>query len=120
MEKYNIGEFTRLYRRTLKGQGETGATVWLKLSRIKPRIIRVLSIVSVENTTNAFDKCRLGISNLGQLHYIDEIQTIAADELIVCKSVINLGESDILFAELTGTTTDDIVIMTCVGWEIDK
>lgn len=113
----NINDFTRLYRRTKLGLGVTGSTVRLELSRIKARTVRVLSHVSVENETSAFTKCRLGITNGGINHYMDELQTIAACELAVSRSDLILGEGDILFAELTGTTTNDVLVMTCIGWE---
>ena len=113
----NINEFTRLYRRTKRELGVTGSAVRLELSRIKPRIVRVLSHVTVENETSAYTKCRLGITNGGIDHYLDELESIAAAELAVSRSDIILGEGDVFFAELTGTTTDDALKMTCVGWE---
>lgn len=113
----NINDFTRLYRRSKAGLGVTGSAVRLELSRIKARTVRVLSHVSVENMTSAYTKCRLGITNGGIDHYIDELQTIAACELAVSRSDIILGEGDIFFAELTGTTGDDLLVMTCIGWE---
>lgn len=97
----------------------TGSAVRIKLTRIKPQKIRVLSHVTVDNRTSAYTKCRLGISNGGINHYLDELQTIAANELAVSKSDIILGQGDEFFAELTGTTTNDVLVMTCVGWEID-
>ena len=117
MHKNNINDFSRLYRRTRAEIGVDGAAVRIELSRIKPRVVRVLSHVSVENETNAYTKCRLGITNGGINHYLDELQTIAACELAVSRSDIILGEGDIFFAELTGTTSGDVLIMTCVGWE---
>lgn len=119
MQKYDINSFSRLYRRTKSKLGVTGSTVRIELSRIKPRVARVLSHVSVENETSAFDKCRLGITNGGLKHYLDELQTISACELCVSRSDIILGEGDVFFAELTGTVSDDVLLMTCVGWEID-
>lgn len=116
---YNINNFSRLYRRTKRELGVTGSTVRVKLTRIKPRIVRVLSHVSVENETSAYTKCRLGIDRGGTIHYLDELQTIAADELAVSRSDIILGEGDVFFAELTGTVTGDVLIMTCIGWEAD-
>ena len=113
----NINEFTRLYRRTKRKLGVTGSAVRIELSRIKPRVVRVLSHVSVENKTSAYTKARLGICSGGLDHYLDELQTIAAAELAVSRSDIILGEGDIFFAELTGTTTGDTLVMTCVGWE---
>jgi len=115
----NINEFSRLYRRTKRGLGATGETVQLRLNPIRARRARVLTHVTVENLTNAYTKCRLGISHSGADHYIDELTTIAATELAVSRSDILLGEGDYFFAELTGTTTDDLLIMTCIGWEMD-
>lgn len=119
MDKRNINNFSRLYRRTKRSDGATGSAVRIELSRIKPRVIRVLSHVTVENESNAYTKGRLGITNGGLNHYLDELQTIAACELAVSRSDIILGEGDVFFAELTGTTTNDVLIMTCVGWEMD-
>ena len=119
MDARNINNFTRLYRRTRMKTGVTGATVRIELSRIKAKRIRVLSHVTVEDETNAYTKCRLGITNGGINHYLDELQTIAACELAVSRSDIILGEGDIFFAELTGSTDNDVLIMTCVGWEVD-
>ena len=113
----NINDFTQLYRRTVKGLGITGSTVRLKLNRIKAKKLRTLTHVSVENETTAYTKCRLGINNGGIDHYLDELQTIAKEELAVSRSDILLGEGDVFFAELTGTTDGDVLIMTCVGWE---
>lgn len=115
----DINTFNRLYRRTKRASGVTGKTVYIYLDRIPARAIRVLSHVTVENRTNAFTKCRLGIDHSGQKHYLDELQTIAADELAVSRSDVPLGEGDNFFAELTGTTTGDDLVMTCVGWELD-
>ena len=113
----NINDFTQLYRRTVSGLGISGSTVRLKLNRIKARKLRTLTHVSVENETSAYTKCRLGIDASGRDHYLDELQTIAKEELAVSRSDILLGEGDVFFAELTGTTDGDVLIMTCVGWE---
>lgn len=117
MPKYNINEFDQLYRRTKKGLGVTTSTVYIKLKPIGPGKIRVLSHVTVENQSTGYTKCRLGIDHGGIIHYLDELQTIAADELAVSRSDILLGEGDRFFAELIGTTTGDALIMTCAGWE---
>ncbi len=117
MEKQNVNNFSQLYRRTVKGIGATGEVVRLELDRIKPRSLRVLSHVTVENETSAYTKCRLGIDAGGRNHYLDELTDVVADELAVSRSDILLGEGDVFFAECTGTTTDDIITMTCVGWE---
>ena len=119
MDKHNVNNFSRLYRRTKHKLGVTGSVVRIELSRVKPRVVKVLSHVTVENETNAFTKCRLGIVNGGINHYLNELQNIAASELCVSRSDLILGEGDIFFAELTGTTSDDTLVMTCVGWEID-
>lgn len=119
MDTRNINDFSRLYRRKRRGVGATGAAVRIELGRIKPRVTRVLSHVTVENETSDFTRCRLGITNGGLNFYLDELQTIAACELCVSRSDIILGEGDIFFAELTGTVDNDVLFMTCVGWEID-
>lgn len=119
MNQWNINNFSRLYRRTLRKTGVSGATVRIELSRIKPRKMRVLTHVTFEDETSAYTKCRLGLTNGGINHYLDELQTIAAKELAVSRSDIILGEGDIFFAEITGSTTADVLIMTCIGWEVD-
>ena len=115
----NINEFKQLFRETLNGTGATGSVVYLKLGRVPARTVLVLSHVTVENETNAYTKCRLGINASGRVHYLDELTTIAAEELAVSRSDILFGEGDYFFAELTGTVTGDSLIMTCVGWEVD-
>jgi len=113
----NIFNYSRLYRRTVKEVSDGGASVRLELSRIRAGKIKVLTHISVENRTSAYTKCRLGTSNGGTDHYMDELQTLAANELAVSRSDIILGEGDVFFAELTGTTSGDTMVMTCVGWE---
>jgi len=115
----NINEFDRLFRRTLEKAGLTGSVVNIELERIPPRTLKVLSHVTVENKTSAFTKCRLAIKSGRGTHYLDEQATIAAEELLVSRSDILLGEGDIFFAEMTGTTTGDNLVMTCIGWEKD-
>lgn len=117
MPKHNIYDFDRLYRRKKKGLGITGAVVYLKLKPLSPGKVRVLTHVTVENTANDYTKCRLGIDHGGIVYCLDELTTIVADELAVSRSDILLGEGDCFFAELTGTTTGDELIMTCIGWE---
>lgn len=116
---FNINTWNRLFRRTVLEVGDTGEDVYIKLGRVDPRRVLVLTHVTVENLTNAFTKCRLGINRSGAIIYIDELQTIAADELAVSRSDLPLGEGDRFFAELTGTTTGDVLVMTCIGGEID-
>ena len=119
MAKQNINDFDQLYRRTVREKSDGETTVRLKLNRIKARKVRKLTHVTVENETTAYTKCRLGINNGGNDHYLDELITIAANELAVSRSDIVLGEGDVFFAELTGTTDGDVLIMTCIGWELD-
>ncbi|GAJ15430.1 unnamed protein product, partial [marine sediment metagenome] len=40
-------------------------------------------------------------------------------ELAVSRSDILLGEGDVFFADLIGTTTGDSLVMSCLGWELD-
>jgi len=113
----DLHKFERLYRRTKRRSGKTGAVVYIKLRPIAPGKIRVLTHVTVENRTAAFTRCRLGIDQSGVVHYLDELQTIAANELAVSRSDILLGEGDYFFAQLTGTHDPDELVMTCIGWE---
>lgn len=115
----NINDFSRLYRRTKTGAGATDEVVRLRLNPVRAKKLRVLTHVTVENLDHEYTKCRLGINTVGQDLFLDELQTIAAKELAVSRSDILLGEGDYFFAELTGTTTDDVLIMTCIGWELD-
>jgi len=113
----NINDFDRLYRRTITEKAGASDPHRIKLDRVGARTVRVLTHVTVENTTLAYTKCRLGINSSGRDHYLDELTTIAADELAVSRSDIILGEGDVFFAELTGTDTGSQLVMTCVGWE---
>lgn len=117
MPKHNINDFDQLYRRTIKEKAGAAATHRIKLDRIDAKTLRVLSHVTVENQTNDYTKCRLGIWNSGRDGYLDELTNPAANELAVSRSDILLGEGDVFFAELTGATENDVLIMTCVGWE---
>lgn len=114
----NINEFSQLYRYTVTDKAGTTSPHRLKLDRVDTKTLRVLTHVTVEDKTSAYTKCRLGISTLGRDHYLDELQTIAAEELAVERSDILLGEGDIFFAELTGATADDELVMTAIGWEL--
>ena len=115
----NINDFDRLYRRTLTENAGATSPHRIKLDRVEARRIRVLSHVTVENKTLAYTKCRLGITSGGRDHYLDELTAIAANELAVSKSDIILGEGDVFFAELTDTAENELLIMTCIGWEKD-
>jgi len=113
----NINDFTQLYRRRVNAVSDNATAFRLKLNRIKAKKVRVLSHVTVENLTNSYTKCRLGIDAGGRDHYLDELITIAADELAVSRSDIILGEGDVFFAEASGAAVGDVLIMTCIGWE---
>lgn len=117
MDKHNINDFDRLFRRTIKEKAGATSPHRIKLDRIDAKTLLVLTHVTVKNKTNAYTKCRLGINNGGNDHYLDELEAIAANELAVSISDILLGEGDVFFAELTGATENDVLIMTCVGWE---
>lgn len=115
----NTNDFDRLYRRTITEKRGATSPHRVKLGRVGAQKLRTLTHVTVENQTSALTKCRLGISSGGRDHYLDELQTVAADELVVSRSDILLGEGDVFFAELTGGAADDLLVMTCVGWEQD-
>lgn len=114
---FNINEFDCLYRRKKRGKGITGADVRISLKPIKAKTLRLLTHVTVENETSALTKVRLGISNRGEDYCLDELQTIAANELCVSRSDIVLMDGDVFFAEFTGTTDDDVLVMVANGWE---
>ena len=114
-----IDNFSQIYRKILTKKGVTSSLVRLELKRIKPQTLRVLTHVTVENQTSNFTKCRLGIKTGSRDCYLDEIVIVEANELCVSRSDILLGEGDVFFAELTGTTTDDNLVMNCIGWELD-
>lgn len=115
----NINDFNQLFRRTILEKAGATSPHRLKLDRIPARQVRVLTHVTVENKTTSYTKCRLGIDSGGRDHYLDELTTIAADELAVSRNDIILGEGDVFFAELTGATVNDLLVMTCIGWELD-
>jgi len=115
----NFGEFSRLYRQIIRGTGAAGELVRLELERVPPARLRFLTHVTVENLDNDYDLNRLGIKAGGTDYYLDELDTIEADELAVSRSDIPLGEGDIFFSELTGTSDGDKLVMVCVGWELD-
>lgn len=117
MPKHNIYDFDQLYRRTVLERAGATSPHRLSLGRVSPRKIRVLTHVTVENQTSDYTKCRLGIESGGRDHYLDELTSPTADELAVSRSDIILGELDVFFAELTGATENDILVMTCIGWE---
>jgi len=115
----NIFDYDRLYRRHKTGVGVTGTVFRFRLGPIGAKTLRVLTHVTVENQTSALTKCRLGINSGGKDHYLEELQTIAANELVVSRSDIPLGEGDYFFADLTGVITGDVLVLTAVGWTKD-
>ena len=115
----NIFDFTRLYRRTKRAAGLDGSVVRISLARVSAKTLLVLTHVTVENQTSPYTKVRLGIDAAGVVHYIDELITVAAGEVAVSRSDILLGEGDVFFTELTGTTTGDVLIFTTIGWKQD-
>jgi hypothetical protein len=115
----NTNDFNRLYRRTVTQKSDGTAIINLELDPVRPRVFRTLTHVTVEDKTLAYTKCRLAIKNVSRVHYLDELATPAANELAVSRSDIILGEQDIFFAELTGTTSGDELILTAIGWEQD-
>lgn len=117
MSKHNLYDFDQLYRRTFLDRAGATSPHRLRLGRVRAKKVRVLTHVTVENKTNDYTKCRLGIESGGRDHYLDELTSPTEDELAVSRSDIILGESDVFFAEITGATADDILVMTCIGWE---
>lgn len=115
----NVNDFDRLYRRTKTAVGDEDADVRLSLEPVRPRTLRVLTHVAVENKTNGYDKCRLGIQRAGRDHILDEIDSPLEAELCVSRSDILLGEADVFFALFVDTDSNDELVMTCVGWEQD-
>ena len=113
----NIFDFDRTYRRTVTGVGDNSAVVYLELDAVKPGRFRVLTHVTVENKTDTTTKFRLAIRHAGRLHYLDELDAVAAAELAASRSDILLGEQDIFCAELTGTSDPDELVMSAIGWE---
>lgn len=100
--------------------GVSGVVVDLSLFPVDPSRIRVLTHITVENRSNNFDKLRLKIKHLSLIYYLDEITNPLENELIVSRSEIVLGESDILQAECTGTIDNDILVLTALGWEMKR
>lgn len=119
MPKHNINEFDQLYRRTITEKAGAADPHRLKLGRVGAKKLRVLTHVTVEHKTAGNVDIRLGIDAGGRDHYLDELTTVAADELAVSRSDILLGEGDVFFAKLTGVAADELLVMTCVGWELD-
>ena len=117
MPKHNVNDFDQLFRRTITQKADDADPYYLKLDRVNARQLRVLTHVTVENKTDGYTKCRLGIDHSGVLHYLDELTTPLVNELAVSRTDIILGEGDVFFSELAGGIENDTVIMTCIGWE---
>jgi len=114
----NIYHVDRLYRRKVIGSGTTGETLRLDLGPVKPKTLRVLTHVTVENTENAYTRVRLGIENRGVIHYLDELTDPAKEELAVSRSDILLGEGDVFFAQCVLTEATNVLEMNAIGWEL--
>lgn len=113
----NVNSYTHLYRNTIHGAGLTGSAVYLYMPTVEPGRVRFFSHVSAEDKTTDFTKIRFGIRNTGILYYLDELQNISANELVSSVADFILGEGDRLFAEFTGTTTGDVLLLSAWGWE---
>jgi len=113
----NINDFDQLYRRKITDRAGATSPHRIGLDRIGAHKLRVLTHVTVENETTDYTKCRLGFSNGGRDYYLDELTDPTANELAVSRSDILLSEGDVFFAELTGVTENDVLVMTCMGWE---
>jgi len=112
----NINDFDRLYRRRKTALGVSGETVRIRLGQLGPGTLRVLTHVTVENRDGTAYRCRLGIHSGGKDYYLDEIMDLVAGELCVSRSDILLSEGDVFFSEFTTVATDNVLVMTCVGW----
>ncbi len=115
----NINHLDRLYRRTITRLGIDGQLVRLGLDSVDTGVLRVLTHVTVEDKTNDYEKLRMGIRRTGRDYYLDELTVVLQNELAVSRSDILLGEGDVFFAELTDVAGGDVLIMNCIGWELD-
>lgn len=116
----SLFDFDRLYRRKIRGAGDSAAVVRLQTSPLKAGKIRILTHLTVEDQDNAYTLLRIGVSNRGEIYYLDELDAPAAAELAVSRSDIILGDGDRFFADLTGTTDADVLIMVLSGWEMKR
>jgi len=114
----DLYQFDRLYRRKIRATGVTGSVVRMQTNPLGPGKIRVLSHVTVENETNAYTLLRIGITNLGEVYPLDELTAPALGELATCHEDHLLGDGDRFYADLTGTTDDDVLVMVVTGWEM--
>ena len=113
----NINDFDRLYRRKKTATGVTGQVVRIALKPIGAKTLRVLTNIAIENLTSAYTKLRIGIKNGGWQMYTEEQDTVAAGKLVTSRSDLLLTEGDSFFADLTGTTDDDKLELSCQGWD---
>lgn len=114
----NLYDAFKTYRRTVTKKSDGSALFRLELERVRSDRIRVLTHITAENRTTAFTKVRLGIKRTELDHYLDELQTVAANELAVSDKLTILEELDQFFAEFTGTTSGDVLVLTAIGWEV--
>ena len=117
---FNLYEFDRLYRRKIRATGVTGSVVRIQTPPLGTKKIRVLTHVSVEDEDNAYTLLRIGVSNLGESYYLDELTSPTAAELAVSRTDIILGDADRFFADLDGTKDGDVLVMVLSGWEMKR
>ena len=116
----NINDFDSLYRERVTALGVTGSDVILKLEKVDSGRIRVITHLSVENKTSAYTKFRLSIYNGATEFMMDEAIYPDEDELLVHPKDISLGENDVVWARLTGTTVGDKIELHAIGWEMTR
>ena len=116
----DLYEFDRLYRRKIRATGVTGSVVRMQTKALGPGKIRVLSHVTVEDQTSAYTLLRIGIINLGEVYPLDELTTPGLAELATCHEDHIMGDGDSFYADLTGTTDDDVLVMVVTGWEMKR
>jgi len=116
----NINDFDSLYRERVTALGVTGADVLLKLEKVDPGRIRVLTHLAVENKTSAYTKLRLSVFNGATEFMLDEAIYPEEAELLVHPKDIVLGENDVVWARLTGTATADQIELHAIGWEMTR
>ena len=116
----NINNFDSLYRERVTAAGVTDEDVILKLEKVNPGRIRVITHLAVENKTSAYTKFRLSVYNGATEFMIDEAIYPEEDELLVHPKDIVLGESDVVRATLAGTVTGDLIEVHAIGWEMPR
>jgi len=116
----NINDFDSLYRERVTALGVTGESITLQLAKVDPGRIRVITHLAIENKTSAYTLFRLSIYDGAIEFFLDEAITPSEDELLVHPKDVVQGESDIVRATLTGTTTGDLIEMHAIGWEMSR